>query len=45
MDVSVHFKLDADDHTVHFKEQLRSEKYQHIRLVSCSFFNTWFNLR
>ena len=25
MDVSVHFRLDANDHTVHFKEQLRSE--------------------
>ena len=45
MDVNVHFRLDANDHTVHFKEQLRSEKYQHIWLVSCSFFNTWFNLR
>ena len=23
---------------------LRNEKYQHIRPVSCSFFNTWYNL-
>ena len=22
-----------------------SEKYQHIKLVSCSFYNTWFNLK
>ena len=27
-------------YTVHFKEPLRNEKYQHIRPVSCSFFNT-----
>ena len=31
-------------YTVHFKEPLRNEKYQHIRPVSCSFFNTWYNL-
>ena len=31
-------------YTVRLKEPPRNEKYQHIRPVSCSFFNTWYNL-
>ena len=37
----------SNDHMVHFRKPLRhdSKKYQHIRLVSCSLFNPWFNLK
>ena len=37
----------SNDHMVHFHKPLwhDSKKYQHIRLVSCSLFNPWFNLK
>ena len=36
---------DSNDHTIHFKEPLSSEKYQHIRLVSFSLYSIWFKLK
>jgi hypothetical protein len=34
---------DSNDHTVHFEEPV--EKFWYIRLLSCSFYNSWHNLK
>ena len=33
----------SNDHTVYFDEPI--EKFEFIRLTSCSFYNSWFNLK
>ena len=33
----------SNNHTVYFKEPL--EKYEYIRLIGCSLYNSWYNLK
>ena len=33
----------SNDHTVYFKEPIKN--FQFIKLVSCSFYNSWINLK
>ena len=33
----------ANDHTVYFKEPIKN--FQYIKLVSCSLYNSWLNLK